>query len=38
MLEFLSYGIGVVGVIFISFGLFGGFDDDEDNPFRNTTQ
>jgi len=35
MKELIIYGIGFIVVLIITFGLFGVFDNDEDNPFRN---
>jgi|APGre2960657404_1045060.scaffolds.fasta_scaffold330927_1 predicted AAA+ superfamily ATPase len=34
VLEIFAYGVGFILIIFIALGLFGAFDKDKDNPFK----
>jgi uncharacterized protein YxeA len=33
--EIITYGLILIISIIISFGIFGAFDNDRDNPFKN---
>jgi hypothetical protein len=33
-MEIFAYGVGFILIIFIALGLFGAFDKDKDNPFK----
>jgi uncharacterized protein YxeA len=35
MKEIIGYVLGFIFVIYMTLGLFGGFDKDKDNPFIN---